>query len=88
MTPRRITLKEGADLAGFRQAVRILIAEEWAPQHVLFTIEGEPELFGSALSVEAPPVSLPGASARSSRASYATRTRSAMHCSIASCGGC
>ncbi|MGO4570648.1 UdgX family uracil-DNA binding protein [Microvirga sp. 2TAF3] len=61
MTLHRITLNCGADLDGFRRAVRRLIGEELAPQHVLWTISDEPDLFGEAGEGEAPPVSLPRA---------------------------
>ena len=59
MTLRRIALKDGADLDGFRDAVRRLVAEELAPQHVLFAVEDSPELFGDEPEAEAPPVCLP-----------------------------
>jgi uracil-DNA glycosylase len=59
MSVRRIALKDGADLAGFRQAVRRLVADELAPQHVIFTVEDKPDLFGSDAPFDAPPVSLP-----------------------------
>ena len=36
MNLHRITLKTGADLDGFRRAVRVAVAEELAPQHVVF----------------------------------------------------
>lgn len=58
MSLHRITLKDGADLDGFRQAVRFLIAEELAPQHVLFSTD-MPDLFGHASMAKAPPISLP-----------------------------
>ncbi|MCB8819355.1 UdgX family uracil-DNA binding protein [Microvirga rosea] len=61
MTLHRITLNDGADLDGFRRAVRRLIADELAPQHVIFTITDEPDLFGHESEGEAPPVSLPRA---------------------------
>jgi DNA polymerase len=59
MSLRRITLKDGADLAGFRRAVRMLAAEELAPQHVVFALTDSPDLFGGEAAREAPPVSLP-----------------------------
>ncbi len=64
MRLHRITLKDGADLDGFRRALRWLIAEELAPQHVVWTINGEPGLFGDGGVADAPPVSLPKAVAR------------------------
>ncbi len=64
MTLHRITLHEGADLDGFRRAVRWLIAEELAPQHVVWTIDAAPGLFGDEAAREAPPVSLPKSVAR------------------------
>jgi DNA polymerase len=59
MSLRSVTLEEGADLDGFRRAVRQLIAEELAPQHVVFTIDDAPDLFGRESIGEAPAVSLP-----------------------------
>jgi DNA polymerase len=59
MSLRRITLKDGADLSGFRRAVRMLAAEELAPQHVVFALTDSPDLFGGEAAREAPPVSLP-----------------------------
>ena len=59
MNLRRITLRDGADLDGFRQALRRLVAEELAPQHVVWALDGEPDLFGGDAAIEAPPVGLP-----------------------------
>jgi DNA polymerase len=59
MNLRRITLNEGADLDGFRRALRRLVAEEMAPQHVVWAAFGEPDLFGDGTAIEAPPVPLP-----------------------------
>ncbi|MBM6583106.1 UdgX family uracil-DNA binding protein [Microvirga sp. BT689] len=64
MNLRRITLKNGADLDGFRKAVRWLIAEELAPQHVVFAIDDAPGLFGDEQAGDAAPVSLPKGVAR------------------------
>ncbi|HEV2563842.1 MAG TPA: uracil-DNA glycosylase, partial [Microvirga sp.] len=64
MNLHRITLKAGADLDGFRQAVRRLVAEELAPQHVVFAIEEAPGLFGQESAGDAPPVSIPKGVAR------------------------
>ena len=60
----RITLRTGADLDTFRHAVRWLIAEEQAPQHVVFGIDDAPSLLGEEATGEAPPVSLPKGVAR------------------------
>jgi uracil-DNA glycosylase len=59
MSLYRITLRDGADLDGFRRAVRRLVAEELAPQHVVFAVDEVPDLFGGEADGEAPPVSLP-----------------------------
>jgi DNA polymerase len=59
MTLHRITLKAGADLQTFRRAVRWLIAEELAPQHVMFAIDDAPSLFGDEAVADAPPVAIP-----------------------------
>jgi DNA polymerase len=64
MTLHRITLKTGADLDGFRRAVRRLVAEELAPQHVVFAIDDTPGLFGREATGDAPPVSIPRGVAR------------------------
>jgi probable DNA metabolism protein len=53
-----IALAEGADEAGFRRAVRRLIAASIAPEHVHWTT-GMPSLFGAAPPDDAPPVPLP-----------------------------
>ncbi|MCB5174864.1 UdgX family uracil-DNA binding protein [Microvirga lenta] len=59
MTLHRITLRDGADLDGFRRAVRRLVHEELAPQHVVWTVDEAPDLFGGETHGDAPPVSLP-----------------------------
>jgi DNA polymerase len=64
MTLHRITLKTGADLDGFRRAVRRLIAEELAPQHVVFAVDDAPGLFGREATGDAPAVSIPKGVAR------------------------
>ena len=64
MNLHRITLKNGADLDGFRKAVRWLIADELAPQHVVFAIDDAPGLFGDEQAGDAAPVSLPKGVAR------------------------
>ncbi|MET0743071.1 MAG: UdgX family uracil-DNA binding protein [Microvirga sp.] len=63
MNLRRITLAAGADLDGFRRALRRLVAEELAPRHVVWAVAGEPDLFGGDGAGEAPPVALPRAAA-------------------------
>ena len=42
MTLRRVSLREGADLDGFRQAARALVAAGVAPDQVVWTAEGAP----------------------------------------------
>jgi probable DNA metabolism protein len=64
MTLHCITLKDGADLDGFRRAVRWLIHEELAPQHVVWSIGDAPGLFGDDAMRDAPAVSLPKSVAR------------------------
>jgi uracil-DNA glycosylase len=64
MTLHRITLKTGADLDGYRRAVRRLIAEELAPQHVVFAVDDAPGLFGREATGDAPAVSIPKGVAR------------------------
>jgi uracil-DNA glycosylase len=59
MSLHRITLLPGADLDGFRRAVRRLVAEELAPQHVIWTVSDTPDLFGGEQRGDAPPISLP-----------------------------
>jgi probable DNA metabolism protein len=59
MALRSIALKEGADLAGFRRAVRQLLAAGVAPPDVVWTIGDELSLLGDAISGDAPPVALP-----------------------------
>jgi probable DNA metabolism protein len=55
---RRVDLAPGADLDGFRAAVRALIAEAVPPQDVSWTT-GEAGLFGALGPGDAPPVALP-----------------------------
>ena len=58
---QHIVLKEGADLVGFRSAVRMLIANEVAPDGVAWSI-GEASLFAPrALASDSPAVPLPRA---------------------------
>jgi hypothetical protein len=44
MTPRQVSLRAGADLDGFRQAVRALVAEDLAPDQVTWTAGDAPPL--------------------------------------------
>ena len=46
MTPHRITLRDGADLDGFRRATRALVANEFPPEAVSWSTLDEPGLFG------------------------------------------
>ena len=64
MNLHRITLKTGADLQNFRRAARWLIAEELAPQHVVFAVDDAPGLFGQEATGDAPAVSIPKGVAR------------------------
>jgi DNA polymerase len=61
MTPRAVILEEGADLDGFRRAVRRLLADEISPPHVVFATAAAPELFDENRTRPAPPVPLPRA---------------------------
>ncbi|MDB5592820.1 UdgX family uracil-DNA binding protein [Enterovirga sp.] len=58
---RRVVLGEGADLDGFRRAVRALVAEGVAPEDVSWNAGGQGGLFGEAPEApgQAPPLSLP-----------------------------
>jgi probable DNA metabolism protein len=59
MPLRRVALAEGADLAGFRHAVRVLLAAEVAPEDVVWSVGQAPSLLGDDLAGEAPPIALP-----------------------------
>jgi uracil-DNA glycosylase len=59
-----ITLKDGADLDGFRRAVRWLMAEELAPQHIVWSLDETPGLFQDEGMSSAPSISLPRSVAR------------------------
>ena len=59
MQPRRIVLREGADLDGFRQAARGLIAQDVAPWDVAWSCVETPELFAEAEVSVATPIALP-----------------------------
>ena len=54
-----ITLREGADLDGFRRAVRSLLAGGTPPAAVTWQTAEQPSLFTDEATVEGPPVSLP-----------------------------
>jgi DNA polymerase len=55
----RIVLAPGADLAGFRGALRTLVRREAAPAEVVWTSGEKRDLFGVDARDEAPPVALP-----------------------------
>ncbi|HEV2650471.1 MAG TPA: TIGR03915 family putative DNA repair protein, partial [Rhizomicrobium sp.] len=59
MSVVRITLKSGADLGGFRRAVRYLIAHSVAPSDVEWADDTTPGLFGDEAMVVSSPVTLP-----------------------------
>lgn len=61
MIARRISLQEGADLDGFRRAVRVLAADRVPPEHVVFTSADAPDLFGTDAAFDGAPVALPRA---------------------------
>jgi DNA polymerase len=62
MSPHHVTLKPGADLDGFRHAVRSLIASGIEPAQVAWSAEETATLFGAyAVDPQAPPVTLPRA---------------------------
>jgi len=56
---RRVVLRPGADLAGFRHAMRALIAAGVPPQDVVWSVDAAPSLFGQDVAGAAPPVALP-----------------------------
>lgn len=56
-----VTLDDGADLAGFRAAVRRLWASRTAPDEVAWNLASEADLFGGGVTEEAAPVALPRA---------------------------
>lgn len=63
MAPISVVLRDGADLEGFRHAVRGLIAHDIAPSDVLWSCAGAPELFTGNAMADAAPVPLPRAAA-------------------------
>jgi len=52
-----VSLRPGADLAGFRQAVRSLVARGVAPENAVFTVDDAPALFASHRRSGAPQAS-------------------------------
>jgi len=61
MSRRAVALRPGADLEGFRQAVRALLGAGTAPDEVLWSADGAGDLFGAAPDDSAAPVLLPRA---------------------------
>lgn len=61
MAPVQVVLREGADLDGFRRAVRSLIARDLPPPEVSWTYCETPELFAMDVATTAPPLALPRA---------------------------
>lgn len=59
MTARRIVLSSGADQAGFRRALRLLVAEDAPADAVTWETGGTPGLFGETRCSQAPPIALP-----------------------------
>ena len=55
---RRVALRPGADLVGFRRAVRSLVHGGFAPDRVTWTGGADEDLFGDEILAEAPPLSL------------------------------
>ncbi len=56
-----VPLRDGADIDGFRAAVRMLAARKAAPESVSWCQAGEGDLFGEGRVEAAPPVGLPRA---------------------------
>jgi uracil-DNA glycosylase len=61
MKSRHVVVGTGADLAGFRHAVRALVAADVKPQHVSWSTAAGADLFGADSGGSAPPLSLPRA---------------------------
>jgi DNA polymerase len=59
VSPVRIALAPGADLAGFRRAARRLVADGVEPCAVSWECDGADDLFGAAPAAEGPPLMLP-----------------------------
>ena len=90
MTLRRVSLREGADLDGFRQAARALVAAGVAPDQVVWTAEGAPVPLPWEENVPLPEKRearrrrrscFPAPSATASTRPCRTATRSATRCS-------
>lgn len=58
-----VAIGSGADLPGFRDAARRLVAQEIAPQDVIWSCDEQPSLLGSELAGDAPPLMLSRAAA-------------------------
>ncbi|WP_246505117.1 UdgX family uracil-DNA binding protein [Microvirga antarctica] len=56
---RHVVLSDGADLDGFRRAVRALASARVSPDAVVFMTGAAPDLFGDSFAADAPPVALP-----------------------------
>ena len=63
MSRCRVELRPGADLAGFRQAVRMLIARSVPPHDIVWSAGKSALLLGEEDETAAPPVALPRAAA-------------------------
>jgi uracil-DNA glycosylase len=61
MSTHTVSLAPGADLDGFRRALRRLVAAGARPEDVAWTTEAAPDLFGADRPGDAPPVALPRA---------------------------
>jgi probable DNA metabolism protein len=59
MATTSVGLRSGADLQGFRQAVRSLIDAKVSPSEVAWQADDAPCLFGSRTHADGPPVTLP-----------------------------
>jgi DNA polymerase len=59
MAHHSVAIGPGADLPGFRDAARLLIARDIAPHDVTWNCTDRPSLFGAALSGDAQPLMLP-----------------------------
>lgn len=61
MSARRVELAVGADIDGFRRAVRGLVAAQIPPERVFWATRDSDSLFGATPGDVAPPLSLPRA---------------------------
>lgn len=59
MTARCVALDDGADAAGFKAAVRWLVAGDVPPADVVWSVGAAPDLFGSAGAQSGPAFTLP-----------------------------